>query len=66
MRRMVQVVEDVSNDELDLLHRQPRLRPGLKLPKAQRNYDAVTASFTKAFSEGWMAQVGYTLVAPLR
>jgi len=29
-------------------------------PKATRNYDAVTASFTKAFADEWVAQASYT------
>ncbi len=61
MRRMVQVVEDMSNDEGSTYFiGNPGSGLGSSFPKAQRDYDAVTASFTKAFSEGWMAQVSYT------
>jgi hypothetical protein len=55
------VVEDMSLDEASTYFiSNPGYGMGSAFPVAVRDYDAVTASFTKAFSDGWMAQASYT------
>lgn len=60
-RWMNTIVEDLSIDEANTYF---LANPGYNLassfPKAVRDYDAVTASFTKAFSNGWLGQASYT------
>jgi hypothetical protein len=59
------IIEDMSNDEASTYFLG---NPGYGIantattgfPKAVRDYDAVTVSATKAFTDGWMAQVSYT------
>lgn len=60
-RYMNQVIEDMSVDEASSYFLgNPGSGWASLFPKATRDYDAVTAYFTKAFSEGWMAQFSYT------
>lgn len=60
-RWMNNVIEDMSLDEASTYFiGNPGYGLAANFPKAVRDYDAVTASFTKAFSEGWMGQVSYT------
>ncbi len=60
-RWMNYVIEDMSLDEGNTYFlANPGYGLGSAFPKATRDYDAVTAYFTKAFSDGWMAQASYT------
>jgi outer membrane receptor protein involved in Fe transport len=60
-RYMNQVIEDMSNDEaFSYFIGNPGSGLGNRFPKATRDFDAVTLYFSKAFSDGWMAQVSYT------
>lgn len=60
-RWMNEVVEDMSLDEGNTYFiGNPGKGLASAFPKATRDYDAVTVSFTKAFSDGWMAQANYT------
>jgi hypothetical protein len=59
---MNDVVEDMSVDEgLSYFIGNPGKGVGKAFPKAERNYDAGTFYFNKVFSDGWLAQVSYTL-----
>jgi outer membrane receptor protein involved in Fe transport len=56
-----QIIEDMSLDEGSTYFiGNPGYGLATQFPKATRDYDAVTVSFNKAFSDGWMAQVSYT------
>lgn len=60
-RWMNYVIEDMSIDEASTYFiGNPGYGLGASFPKAVRDYDAVTVSFTKAFSEGWQGQLSYT------
>ena len=60
-RYMNAVIEDMSVDEASTYFiGNPGQGIASAFPKAVRDYDAVTAYFTKAFSDGWMGQVSYT------
>ncbi len=60
-RYMNYIIEDMSNDEGSTYFiGNPGYGLASSFPKAVRDYDAVTASFTKAFSDGWMGQASYT------
>lgn len=60
-RWMDSVIEDMSNDEgSSYFIGNPGYGLAKAFPPAKRDYDAVTASFTKAFADGWMGQVSYT------
>jgi hypothetical protein len=55
------VLEDFSPDNgATLLMGNPGYGIGNYLPAPTRNYDAVTVSFSKNFSDHWLAQVSYT------
>ena len=60
-RNLVRTVEDMSNDEANTYFiGNPGEGIADTFPKAKRTYHAVTVSFTKSFSDLWMAQVSYT------
>ena len=60
-RWMDYVIEDVSFDEsATYLIANPGYGLAKTFPKAVRNYNAVTAEFSKAFSSGWQTQASYT------
>jgi hypothetical protein len=60
-RYMNSVIEDLSVDEGSTYFiGNPGEGLASAFPRATRNYHAVTGYFTKAFDEGWMAQVSYT------
>ncbi|HUM13697.1 MAG TPA: TonB-dependent receptor [Myxococcaceae bacterium] len=60
-RNLVRTVEDMSNDEAATYFiGNPGEGIASSFPKAKRTYDAVTVSFTKTFSDLWLAQVSYT------
>jgi len=55
------VIEDMSLDEASTYFLgNPGRGLASTFPTPVRDYDAITASFTKAFSDGWMAQASYT------
>ena len=55
-------VEDFSFDGLNTYQLgNPGYGLGSKLPKAQRNYDAVTLFFQKAWRDDWLAQASWTV-----
>jgi outer membrane receptor protein involved in Fe transport len=60
-RWLINVIEDLSFDNgTTYIIGNPGYGLAPNFPKAQRDYDAVTAYFTKGFSDGWLAQVSYT------
>jgi outer membrane receptor protein involved in Fe transport len=60
-RNLVRTVEDMSADDGNTYFLgNPGSGIARTFPKAERRYHAVTASFTKTFSDLWMAQVSYT------
>ena len=60
-RNLVRTVEDMSNDEANTYFiGNPGEGIADTFPKAKRTYHAVTVSFTKSFSDLWMAQVSYS------
>jgi outer membrane receptor protein involved in Fe transport len=60
-RNLVRTVEDMSNDEANTYFiGNPGEGIANTFPKAQRTLHAVTVSFTKTFSDLWLAQVSYT------
>jgi Carboxypeptidase regulatory-like domain/TonB dependent receptor-like, beta-barrel len=60
-RNLVQAIEDMSADDGNTYFiGNPGSGIGAAFPKAKRTYHAVTALFTKSFSDLWMAQVSYT------
>jgi hypothetical protein len=60
-RNLVRTVEDMSNDEANTYFiGNPGEGIADTFPKAKRTYHAVTVSFTKTFSDLWMAQMSYT------
>jgi len=60
-RNLVRTVEDMSNDEAATYFiGNPGEGIASSFPKAKRTYDSVTVSFTKTFSDLWLAQVSYT------
>ena len=60
-RNLVRTVEDMSNDEANTYFiGNPGEGIADTFPKAKRTYHAVTFSFTKTFSDLWMAQASYT------
>jgi hypothetical protein len=50
----------MSTDQGAFFLGNPGFGMGSAYPKAVRDYDAFTASFTKDFAEGWMMQASYT------
>lgn len=55
-------VEDMSRDEAQTyFFGNPGYGIARDFPKAERRYDAITAYFTKMFSQGWLAQASYTV-----
>ena len=60
-RRQNEIIEDMSNNEAATYFLgNPGRGIAAGFPKPQRDYDAVTASFTKTFTDFWMAQASYT------
>ncbi len=59
-RWMVSVIEDMSTEQGAYFLGNPGYGMGAAFPKAVRDYDAFTASFTKAFAEQWTMQASYT------
>ncbi len=60
-RRMNNVIEDMSRDEANTYFiGNPGSGLAKDFPKAERNYNALTVYFNKAFSDLWLAQVSYT------
>ena len=60
-RNLVRTVEDMSNNDANTFFLgNPGEGIGASFPKATRTYQAITASFVKTFSEGWLAQASYT------
>ncbi len=59
-RWMVSVIEDLSNGQGAYFLGNPGFGLGAAYPKAVRDYDAFTASFTKRFGEQWTLQASYT------
>jgi hypothetical protein len=54
-------LEDMSRDEAQTyFFGNPGEGIAKDFPKAERNYDAVTAYFNKFFSDDWLAQLSYT------
>jgi outer membrane receptor protein involved in Fe transport len=61
-RWMNDVIEDMSRDEGSTFFLgNPGRGIASDFPRAQRRYDAGIVSFTKSFSEQWLAQASYTL-----
>ena len=61
-RWMNYVIEDMSRDEAQTYFLgNPGYGTSTDFPKPKRNYDAVTAYFTKVFADEWLAQVSYTV-----
>lgn len=61
-RWMNRVIEDMSRDEgRTYFLGNPGHGIASDFPEAERNYDAGIVSFTKAFSDSWLAQASYTL-----
>ncbi|KYF77236.1 TonB-dependent receptor [Sorangium cellulosum] len=61
-RWMSNVIEDMSRDEGSTYFiGNPGKGIAKDFPEAERNYDAVTLYFQKAFADLWLAQVSYTL-----
>jgi outer membrane receptor protein involved in Fe transport len=60
-RHLVRTVEDMSNnDGQTYFVGNPGEGIGDAFPRAKREYHAVTALFTKSFSDLWLAQASYT------
>ena len=60
-RNLVRTVEDMSNDEANTYFiGNPGEGIADTFPKAKRTYHAVTVSFTKSFSDLWLAQISYS------
>ncbi|KYG09226.1 hypothetical protein BE21_19135 [Sorangium cellulosum] len=56
------IVDDISRDDgRSFFIGNPGSGIARDLPRAERDYDAVTLFFAKAFSHGWLAQASYTL-----
>jgi outer membrane receptor protein involved in Fe transport len=61
-RYMVNVIEDMSVDEAETYFiGNPGSGIAADFPEAERDYDAVTFHFTKAFKNLWLAQASYTV-----
>ena len=61
-RWMNNVIEDMSRDEANTYFLgNPGRGIAADFPKAVRNFDAGIISFTKTFSDEWLAQASYTL-----
>ena len=57
------VIEDLSVDEgKTFIISNPGSGLAASFPKAVRNYNAVTAQFSKFFESGWMTQASYTWI----
>ncbi len=55
-------IEDMSRDETNtFFFGNPGYGIAADFPKARRDYDAVTAHFTKTFSKRWIGNASYTL-----
>ncbi len=55
------IIEDMSNDEANTYFiGNPGFGLASGFPRAQRNYYAATATLSKNFSDGWLAQASYT------
>ena len=60
-RNVVNWVEDMSNNNaVSYFVGNPGQGIATNFPKPERNYDAVTVSFVKNFSDLWLAQISYT------
>ncbi len=60
-RYMNDVIEDMSiNETTNYFIGNPGRGIASQFPRAVRDYDAVSVYFSKAFSEGWLAQASYT------
>jgi outer membrane receptor protein involved in Fe transport len=60
-RNLVRTVEDMSNNDAQTYFiGNPGEGIGDTFPKAKRTYHAVTALFSKSFSDLWLAQASYT------
>jgi hypothetical protein len=60
-RWMNYVIEDMSRDEAKTYFLgNPGYGISTDFPKPKRDYDAVTAYFTKVFADDWLAQASYT------
>jgi outer membrane receptor protein involved in Fe transport len=60
-RRMNSVIEDMSRDEGGTYFLgNPGKGIASDFPRAERRYDAGIVAFSKAFSDGWLAQASYT------
>ncbi|XHF12470.1 TonB-dependent receptor [Archangium gephyra] len=60
-RYLNDVIEDMSRDNgRTFFLGNPGKGYSTDFPEARRDYDAVNAYYTKAFSDGWLAQVSYT------
>ena len=60
-RNLVRTVEDMSADDGNTYFiGNPGAGIARNFPQAKRTYHAVTASFSKTFSDLWLAQVSYT------
>jgi outer membrane receptor protein involved in Fe transport len=56
------IIEDMSRDEATTYFLgNPGRGIAASFPKAKRNFDAVTAYFTRSFHDNWLAQASYTL-----
>jgi hypothetical protein len=61
-REMNRIIEDMSRDEgTTLFVGNPGEGIASDFPRPQRNYNAGIISFTKQFSDRWLAQASYTL-----
>ena len=61
-RWLVRAIEDMSRDEANTYFLgNPGYGIASDFPKAQRTYDALTAQFTKTYSNGWLLTASYTL-----
>ena len=60
-RNLVRTVEDMSNNDGNTFFLgNPGEGIADSFPRATRTYHAITASFAKSFSDGWLAQGSYT------
>jgi hypothetical protein len=61
MRRLNDTIEDMSLDGgTTYFFGNPGSGLARDIPKATRKYDAMTMSFTKMYSQGWLGQASYT------
>ena len=61
-RRLNEIIEDMSRDEATTYFLgNPGRGIAKDFPKAVRDYDAITAHFSRSFQGNWLAQASYTL-----